>query len=163
MLKWLTQYRQPITTVIALLGFALSIFQLIRDWYRKREAYKVSVIDYRKYVDRHILLMIQITNLSESALVITEIKLNGAPSPLEPEHVRGAERALDYRLSEIFPVCVDAKGAKILFLKFTSQDLLSIDFGPGTKLTLEVQSTRNMKQHNLALGEKARYLPDIPV
>lgn len=148
-----------ITIVIAVAGFVLSLFLALRDVYRHRLQFKVDIIDYRQWDERHdntAQFLIVISNTSAKPISITRICIGRDECELEPKAIHRNPTAWNSATTPQFPVCVPADSSAFAYLEFVGYS--GIPLTQGTEVTFEIQTTHRLVRKTLLLGPLSHYL-----
>ena len=159
---WFSQ-KENITFVIAVLGFELSLCQLLSSSISKRECYKVDIVDYKKPCSDIVQFLLVVHNRSTTPLVISEIFFEGVPFELERKKIRERPGWGDFGLRHTpdFPLCVDAQGCCYFYLEFVDISRSAYqhtELSPGTVVNLKIHSTRKSVWKTVTLGDISHYL-----
>lgn len=157
MLNWFSN-RDNITFLIAIIGFAMSIYSVIRNAIRSAESYTIEVTDYAYRRAEVIQFLVCISNLSDEPLSITEISVFGTTCELYPKMIYGKPENWNFRHTAEFPVCIPAHGCQYAFLEFLGENFRAEQLTPESKVCFEIRSTRKRVQKTVVLGNESHYL-----
>lgn len=144
--------------VAGIAGFCISIFLLFLDWFRKKETYQLSVLDYADFGGTTRFFII-IQNNSTRPLIIKEITYCEVACELLPKRIRGNPESWNGAATHRFPIRVLPHDAEAVFLEFlvVAQNPLT----PGTTVNFQIQTISQTEERSLLLGNKSHYLNKI--
>lgn len=142
--------------ILAFTSFCLSVFTLLASFFKSREKYEVSIIDYSFRRESILQLFVVFTNLSSSPLTIKSVSCDGADCELEPKMIRGNPEQPNFVLSAKFPLCISSHSCQFAYLEFL--DYQHTVPAPGINLTLKISSTRKLVSKTVLLGDISHYL-----
>lgn len=155
------QLSDSVTFWIAVLGFLLSLIQLIYSVAVNRESYLVHVIDYKKPRSDTVQFFLCIENRSASPLTITDISFCGIHCELLQKPISGTPGNWDYRQTDNFPLCIPSHSSRCSFVEFldvSGGSFPGTPLDPGKTVILEIRSTRLLARKKLLLGCISHYL-----
>ena len=147
-----------ITFLIAVAGFIMSLITTVRNAFNARESYSIEVIDYAFRDSHNVQFLICITNRSDSALSIIDIKVFETICELYPKKIYGEPENWNFRHTANFPLCIPAHGCQHAYLEFLDGSFQADRLGPGKTVRFEIRSTRRQVRKNVTLGNESHYL-----
>ena len=144
-----------LANIAGFLGFVLSVYIMVSQWFQNRENFKISVLDYNDAMTS-VRFLIAVENHSRTALVITSISAFGTDCELEPKMIRGKPEAWNGATSVRLPVRVQARDAEIFYIEFLTHR--HIPLSPEMSVTFEIHSIDRTVQKTVLLGNKSHYL-----
>lgn len=146
---------EVLADIAGVAGFALSLWIVLFGWFQRREAFKVTVLDYSD-LPSSVRFFLLIRNESNSPLVITEIKYLGTTCELEPKKIRGEPGSWNAVSSARFPVRVRPHDAELLYIEVVGCEYIPL--APDTWVSFQIQTISRSAQKTALLGNKSRYL-----
>lgn len=147
-----------ITFLIAVIGFAMSVCNALRNWFRTMERYRFEVIDYAFRRKDVIQFLICISNNSDSPLTIVDISVFGVICELEPKSIWGDPGQWNFRHTPDFPLCIPAHSSQYAYLEFVDDNYGFPKLVPGKTVMFEIRSTDLRAQKTVTLGNESHYL-----
>ena len=157
MFQWFTK-TENLALVVSAVSLLISVAVPLFAAWNRREKYRLSVIDYHKPRPHVVQLLLCIENLSESPLVITDIKINGVSCAIDRRKLRESVSWRPAAYTAEFPLALAAHGATYCYLEFSSASLKDIVLAPDKALSLQIRSTLRQEQKTVLLGSISDYL-----
>lgn len=144
-----------LANIAGCLGFLLSVFTLIQNAIKRRECFKLDVLDYADF-GPSTRFLVTIQNNSSSVLVIREFRYLGVVCELEPKKIRGDPALWNGSSTPRFPVRVRPHDAESVYLEFV--DCEHSPLTADTWVTFQILTTSQSGLQTVLLGSKSHYL-----
>ena len=151
---------EPNMSLVAPFFSIISLFVSVSDrvirWFKRRESYKVTLLECDKTRAITVVLFVNITNYSDSPLTITSMELNDVKCHLTPQKIYGEPEDFYFCASPRFPICISPHGSANYHLEFWNFDSDLKPF-PEESGVLKIYSTIRKKRHKISLKPSPFY------
>lgn len=144
-----------LSDVAGILGLALSVYSLVRDYLRSRPRFTIDVIDYANR-GRTAQFYFRIANRSNRPLIITGILYRETLCELDPKRIRVQRPPLPTHCTPQFPLAIEAQEAGLYYIEFVNPPQKQLS--RGIPVTFQIQTISQTVLKTVPLGEQSHYL-----
>ena len=150
--------KENVTFLIAVAGFFMSSLTWLKEFWSKRNALDLSIIDYKKYENGVVQFYIQFHNKSSIPASISKVDLELREKwytcELEPKLIK--KTVSNCAKTPQFPIPVEPNSFYACYLEFLK--IPNMQLAPGTVVSFQIHTSRGILTKSITLSSEEHYL-----